>query len=150
MDQQPGRPGDAGGDPAEPRLRHVGSPSSQGAARASGTHRDPGGSEVLLPGVSQPRRCGGHLSSSRCDPPDVAVLDSMLPDGDGVSLATDLANEVPGVGIIIATGLDLDEEDLLMCREHGVRILRKPFLAEELLTAIRSFGAKVRRAAAGR
>jgi DNA-binding response OmpR family regulator len=74
----------------------------------------------------------------------------MLPDGDGVSLATDLANEVPGVGIIIATGLDLDEEDLLMCREHGVRILRKPFLAEELLTAIRSFGAKVRRAAAGR
>jgi DNA-binding NtrC family response regulator len=83
------------------------------------------------------------------EPPDVAVLDTMLPDGDGVSLAVELSHDYPGIGIVIVSGTELDEEGLVMCRRHGIRMLRKPFLSEELLTAVRSMGTKVARAASG-
>ncbi len=79
--------------------------------------------------------------------PDVAIVDQMLPDGDGVSLAADLAHDHPGIGLVVVSGMDLDEEDLVMCRRHGVRILRKPFLSQELLTAVRSMGTRLARAA---
>ncbi|HSG08193.1 MAG TPA: AAA family ATPase [Longimicrobiales bacterium] len=100
------------------------------------------GYQVLAAGsVEEAVRMAGR------DPPDVAVLDSMLPDGDGVTLGADLAHDFPGIGIVVVSGMDLEEEDLVMCRKHGMRVLRKPFLARELLTAIRSIGIMVARAA---
>jgi len=89
----------------------------------------------------------GRLTAAA--PPDVAVLDYMLPDGDGVSLAANLAHDHPGVGIVVVSGTDLEDEDLIMCSKHGARILRKPFLSRELLTAIRSIGTAARAASGG-
>jgi ATP-dependent Clp protease ATP-binding subunit ClpA len=82
-------------------------------------------------------------------PPDVAVLDYMLPDGDGASLAADLRRDYPEMGVVMVSGTDLEEEDLVMCRRHQGRLLRKPFLADELIAAIRSLSAKAFRASAG-
>ena len=81
--------------------------------------------------------------------PDVAVLDYMLPDGDGASLAADLRRDYPHMGVVLVSGTDLDEEGVVMCRRHHARLLRKPFLAEELIAAIRSLGTRVHRAASG-
>jgi CheY-like chemotaxis protein len=81
--------------------------------------------------------------------PDFAVLDYMLPDGDGASLAADLRRDHPHMGVVLVSGTDLDEEAVVMCRRHHARLLRKPFLAEELIATIRSLGTRVYRAASG-
>lgn len=70
--------------------------------------------------------------------PDAAILDYMLPDGDGVSLACALLREHPDLNIVIMSGLDLEEENLIVCRRHRIPTLRKPLMAEELLLAMRS------------
>jgi CheY-like chemotaxis protein len=82
-------------------------------------------------------------------PPDVAVLDYMLPDGDGVLLATDLLRRRVDTGIIIVSGMDLDAEARAITRRHHIRFVRKPFLAEELVAALRSAGARARTASSG-
>lgn len=78
--------------------------------------------------------------------PDAAVLDYMLPDGDGVSLGRHLIREHPGMSVVVMSGLDLEEEDLIVCRRYRFPCLRKPFMADELISAIRSFGTVQRKA----
>jgi CheY-like chemotaxis protein len=70
--------------------------------------------------------------------PDAVIIDYMLPDGDGVSLASAVIREAPDVRIVMMSGMDMDEEDELVCRVHGFPILVKPFLADELLAALES------------
>jgi CheY-like chemotaxis protein len=70
--------------------------------------------------------------------PDAIVVEYMLPDGDGALLATELVRDFPDTGVVLMSGIDFDEEALVMCRRHGVRMLRKPFLTEELVTVLHS------------
>jgi CheY-like chemotaxis protein len=72
--------------------------------------------------------------------PDAVVIDYVLPDNDGVSLARALIGESPGVKVVMMSGMDLEEEDALLCRVHGIPFLVKPFLADELLAALESRG----------
>ncbi len=71
------------------------------------------------------------------DVPDLALLDYLLPDGNGVRLGMHLMLRSPEVRIIIMTGAVLPPEDREACSEYHFPILEKPFLAEQVLSVIR-------------
>jgi DNA-binding response OmpR family regulator len=60
--------------------------------------------------------------------PDLALIDWTLPDGSPVALAKGLAEQ--GCAIVVATGLG--QEVTAAARDHGARILAKPFPLREL------------------
>jgi ATP-dependent Clp protease ATP-binding subunit ClpA len=70
--------------------------------------------------------------------PNAALLDYMLPDGNGVELAQQLNRIVPNMQIIMMTGSILPPEEEAICEEHEFPVLRKPFLAADVMNQIRS------------
>ena len=70
--------------------------------------------------------------------PNAALLDCMLPDGNGVELAQQLRQIVPNMQIIMMTGSILPPEEEAICEEHEFPVLRKPFLAADVMNQIRS------------
>jgi ATP-dependent Clp protease ATP-binding subunit ClpA len=70
--------------------------------------------------------------------PNAALLDYLLPDGNGVDLGVKLREKAPNMPIIIMSGLELPGEDQITCEEQGFPVLRKPFLAAEIMNQIRS------------
>ncbi len=69
--------------------------------------------------------------------PDAAVLDYMLPDGNGVELGAELHRADPHALVIVMTGAVLAPEEEALCEERGFPILRKPFLASDVIGQIR-------------
>jgi len=69
--------------------------------------------------------------------PNAALLDYMLPDGNGVELAQQLKQMVPNMQIIMMTGSMLPPEEEAICEEHEFPVLRKPFLAADVMNQIR-------------
>jgi CheY-like chemotaxis protein len=63
--------------------------------------------------------------------PDAALLDVMLPDGDGVRLALELQSQQPSMQIVIMSGMGLAPEETAICDRHDFPVLRKPFLATD-------------------
>lgn len=80
--------------------------------------------------------------------PNAALLDYMLPDGNGVELAQQLKQSIPNLQVIMMTGSVLAAEEEAICEEHDFPVLRKPFLATDVMNQIRSRLAG--RASAGR
>ena len=70
--------------------------------------------------------------------PDAALLDYMLPDGNGVELGVEIQAAAPQVLVIVMTGTILPSEEEAVCEEHGFPVLRKPFLASDVMDQIRS------------
>jgi ATP-dependent Clp protease ATP-binding subunit ClpA len=70
--------------------------------------------------------------------PNAALLDYMLPDGNGVELAQQLKQIVPNLQVIMMTGSMLPPEEGAICEEHDFPVLRKPFLAADVMSQIRS------------
>jgi len=70
--------------------------------------------------------------------PNAALLDYMLPDGNGVELGVQLRQRAPKMQVIMMTGSMLPEEDEATCEEHDFPVLRKPFLATEVMNQIRT------------
>jgi ATP-dependent Clp protease ATP-binding subunit ClpA len=70
--------------------------------------------------------------------PNAALLDYMLPDGNGAELGVLLRQNAPKLQIILMTGSILPPEDEAACEEHDFPVLRKPFLATEVMGQIRS------------
>jgi CheY-like chemotaxis protein len=70
--------------------------------------------------------------------PDVALLDVILPDGDGVSLAIELRAQAPGMQIILMTGTELSVEEAAICERHDIPVLRKPFLGQDAINLIQA------------
>ena len=70
--------------------------------------------------------------------PNAALLDYMLPDGNGVELGVEFLQAVPDALVIIMTGTILPPEEEALCEEHNFPVLRKPFLASDVMTQIRS------------
>ena len=44
--------------------------------------------------------------------------------------------EHPGTRAIVMGGTALDEEEMLLCQRYDIPFLKKPFVAEELLSAL--------------
>jgi ATP-dependent Clp protease ATP-binding subunit ClpA/ActR/RegA family two-component response regulator len=80
--------------------------------------------------------------------PDLAVLDYVLPDGDGVALAIELLEESPAMAILMISGMSLEEEDELVLKRREIPLLPKPFLSEELVRSLRSIATLPRKAKA--
>lgn len=70
--------------------------------------------------------------------PDLAVLDLMLPDGDGLSLALELRGRAPKIQVILMTGMMLSPEEAAVCRSQDIPVLRKPFLGQEVVSLLRA------------
>ena len=69
--------------------------------------------------------------------PNAALLDYMLPDGNGVELAQQLKQQIPALQVIMMTGSVLAPEEEAICEEHDFPVLRKPFLATDVMNQIR-------------
>lgn len=70
--------------------------------------------------------------------PDAALLDYMLPDGNGVNLGVEFLQVVPRMLVIVMTGTILPPEEEALCEEYDFPVLRKPFLASDVMNQIRS------------
>jgi CheY-like chemotaxis protein len=70
--------------------------------------------------------------------PDAALLDYMLPDGNGVELGVEFLGARPNMLVIVMTGTILPPEEEALCEEHNFPVLRKPFLASDVMNLIRS------------
>jgi CheY-like chemotaxis protein/energy-coupling factor transporter ATP-binding protein EcfA2 len=68
--------------------------------------------------------------------PDLIVLDYLLPDANGVKLASTFRETHPAIEVIIATGGNVSAEDEARCDRYSFPILRKPFLADDLAKLI--------------
>ena len=75
--------------------------------------------------------------------PDMLVLDQILPDGDGVELAVMLLKKYPDARAVVMSGTALDEEDALLCQRYDIPFLQKPFVAEELLSALEAISLSI-------
>ena len=62
----------------------------------------------------------------------------MLPDGNGVELGVEFLKAIPNVLVIVMTGTILPPEEEALCEEHSFPVLRKPFLASDVMNQIRS------------
>ena len=69
--------------------------------------------------------------------PNAALLDYMLPDGNGVELGVEFLRNVPQMLVIVMTGTILPAEEEALCEEHNFPVLRKPFLASDVMNQIR-------------
>jgi CheY-like chemotaxis protein len=69
--------------------------------------------------------------------PNAALLDYMLPDGNGVELGVEFLQAVPDMLVIVMTGTILPPEEEALCEEHNFPVLRKPFLASDVVNQIR-------------
>jgi CheY-like chemotaxis protein/energy-coupling factor transporter ATP-binding protein EcfA2 len=67
---------------------------------------------------------------------DLAIVDLLLPDGDGLSVAFELLRVWPRLRIVLMTGMELSPDEAAICLRHDFPILRKPFLAEDVVRFI--------------
>jgi ATP-dependent Clp protease ATP-binding subunit ClpA len=70
--------------------------------------------------------------------PDAALLDYMLPDGNGVELGVEFAQARQGMLVIVMTWTILPPEEEVLCEENSFPVLRKPFLASDVMAQIRT------------
>lgn len=68
--------------------------------------------------------------------PDICVLDVMLPNRDGFSLAEEIRREKPAIPIVFVTAKTQTEDVLQGFAAGGNDYLRKPFSMEELIARL--------------
>jgi len=78
-------------------------------------------------------------------PPDLAIVDLVLPDGDGLSLALELQVIRPQLRIAMTTGTELSSGESDFCERQKFPVLRKPYLPEDVVNLVRDL--ELRRAA---
>ena len=78
--------------------------------------------------------------------PDIAVLDIMLPDGDGLSLMKSLRGFHAGLPVLFLTAKDAVDDRVAGLTAGGDDYVTKPFSLEELVARLRGI---LRRARAG-
>ena len=81
--------------------------------------------------------------------PDICVLDVMLPNKDGYTLARSIRQVNPGVPIIFVTAKTQTEDLLKGFEAGGNDYLKKPFSMEELIVRVNNLLALTRKASNG-
>ncbi|KNF09046.1 two-component system signal transduction response regulator [Gottschalkia purinilytica] len=76
--------------------------------------------------------CGEALKICRSDKPDVAILDVMLPDGDGFELLSSI-RQFSQIPVLFLSAKNEDEDRLLGLGLGADDYIAKPFLPRELL-----------------
>lgn len=76
---------------------------------------------------------GEALALAERSPPDLAIIDVRLADGDGMELAAVLLRQ-RRIGILFASG---NCEEVLRKKPAGTACLGKPFTVEQLIAALR-------------
>ncbi len=71
-------------------------------------------------------------------PPDLLVVDLVLPDGDGLSLAMELLGALPRLRVVVTSGAELSAAEAAVCERQGIPVLRKPFLPEDAVNLVRA------------
>ena len=79
---------------------------------------------------------------------DLAIVDLLLADGDGLSVAFELLRMWPRMRVVVMTGGGLSAEEIAICEQHDFPVLRKPFLSLDLISLVRA--SLLRASAAGR
>jgi CheY-like chemotaxis protein len=67
----------------------------------------------------------------------VAVLDYLLPDGNGIEFSVEVKEKNPEAKVIVMTGAELGKDDEATVWDHGFRLLRKPFLGSDVVKLVR-------------
>jgi len=70
--------------------------------------------------------------------PDLVIVDLVLPDGDGLSVALELLRLHPRLQIVVTTGTELSGDESALCERQGFPVLRKPYLPEEIVNLVRA------------
>ncbi len=70
--------------------------------------------------------------------PDLAIVDIVLPDGDGLSLSLELLRMHPHLQVAVTTGMELSPDESALCERQNFPVLRKPFLPEDIVTLVRT------------
>lgn len=84
------------------------------------------------------RRCHDALQSLQESPPDMALLDLGLPDGDGITLLRQLRRDHEALPVLIMTARDALGDRLLGLDSGADDYLVKPFALAELLSRVRA------------
>jgi two-component system OmpR family response regulator len=77
------------------------------------------------------------VSTAQTFQPDIAVLDIMLPDGDGISLMKRIREIRPKLPVLFLTAKDAVEDRVHGLTAGGDDYITKPFSLEELVARIR-------------
>ena len=70
--------------------------------------------------------------------PDAAVIDVMLPDGNGVHLAVQLRKRFAKLPVVVMSGMALHTEESAICDSYGFQTLYKPFLAQDIRSVLQA------------
>ena len=70
--------------------------------------------------------------------PDAALLDVILPDGDGISLALEFRRTHPKLQVVLMTGMELSADEAAVCERYDIPVLRKPFLANDAIDLLKA------------
>ena len=86
----------------------------------------------------------GALSAYYSHRPDIILLDVMLPDGDGFSVARQIRSSDMDTPVIFLTSKSLPQDVVTGFENGGNDYLKKPFSMEELVIRIRALTSKNR------
>jgi ATP-dependent Clp protease ATP-binding subunit ClpA/ActR/RegA family two-component response regulator len=70
--------------------------------------------------------------------PDAALVDVMLPDGNGVHLAVHLHKQFGKLPVIVMSGMVLQAEEAAICQSYNFQTLYKPFLAQDVRSMLQA------------
>lgn len=93
----------------------------------------PAGWRVLLAGSAREA-----LDLIGCEIPDVALIDYLLPDGNGIAVALQLLRVAAHTDVVITTSSKLAPEEEMACQKHNFALLRKPFVGTDAVSLIRA------------
>jgi len=89
------------------------------------------------------------LAMARRQPPDVALVDLRLGGMDGLAVTRTLAEEAPGVAIVLMTAYATIDNAVEAMRAGASDYLAKPFNLKELLLRVGALARRARPAGAG-
>jgi signal transduction histidine kinase/ActR/RegA family two-component response regulator len=81
--------------------------------------------------------CAADARAVTGAPPDLLVVDVILPDGNGIDLERELSARWPSAGVLFISGYTGDHLRAVGALAQDVHLLPKPFTAETLLVHVR-------------